>query len=128
MLPVSTATDLSSEKESNYMLVIKDTVIKTGNMNLHTYSVNGMVPPKILELKSDEVFSISFRNETQQELMLILPQSFLKAKTKNKWIQIQPGLYYTSALQKQKSGTYSYRITRLEDRGNGIKGLINVKY
>jgi hypothetical protein len=120
----ATSSIAAEAPAGTYLFVVKDTVVKTSNAMVPTFSVNGQLPPKILTLKSNEPVSVSFRNDTHFELVLVLPKELLPGKPSREWTTVQPGQTFQSNLQTQKAGIYYYRITRMEQKGNGVKGMV----
>jgi hypothetical protein len=114
-------------KQSSYMFIIRDTALKTTNTMVHSFSLNGQLPPKILQVKPNDPVTISFRNDTPAELMLVLPKAIIPGSSPKAWETILPGQTFSSGLITRKTGVYDYRITRMEQKGNGVKGLIVIK-
>ncbi|MBO9562697.1 MAG: multicopper oxidase domain-containing protein [Niastella sp.] len=117
----------SIEKQGTFLFVIKDTTLTSGKNVIHSFSVNNLVPPKILELKLNELSSISFRNNTRQELILMLPTVLMPEKPRRDWVTITAGQTFAVPLQKNKTGVFKYHITRMEQKDNGVVGLMVIK-
>ena len=114
-------------RQAVYEMVVKDTLLQTSSGPVHTFSVNGAVPPKMLQIKPNDKAVVSFRNITTHELLLSLPEELVTNPLPKDWVTILPGQTFRSGLRTAKTGVFDYRITRMEQQDNGVSGVIVIK-